>query len=80
MPDARDVGQSCAQVTQKHMSFDVETAKAVSSQILYQEQQVIFSRSAYRQRLINKSPGKKNFWNLPMNTKAISLDMMISVH
>ena len=80
MPDARDVGQSCAQVTQKHMSFDVETAKAVSSQILYQEQQVIFSRSVYRQGLMNMSSGMKSCWNLPMNTKAISLDMMIPVH
>ena len=61
MPDARDVGQSCAQVTQKHMSFDVETAKAVSSQILYQEQQVIFSRSVYRQNLTNMNPEKKHF-------------------
>lgn len=67
-----DVGRSCAQVTQKHMSFDAETAKAVSSQILYQEQQVTFSRSAYRQNLTNMNLEKKHFWNLPINTKWFS--------
>lgn len=78
-PDARDVGRSCAQVTQKHMSFDVEIAKAVSSQILYQEQQVTFSRSVYRQNLTNMNPEKKHFWNLPINTNVIFSDTMISV-